>query len=75
MDFSGPVPWCHLRFTVVQTGWPGQVMTAENWRVQLRIRLHELDWEKVMSDVRPFLPDEGQLQALRLRTFERLLSL
>jgi len=38
-----------------QTNWKGAELTADNWRTVMRNRLRQLDWNKVVADVRPFL--------------------
>lgn len=47
-----------------QTGWTGPTPTRENWRELVAERIHELDWTKVVSDVRPFLEDVAEVELL-----------
>ncbi|RMH79460.1 MAG: nucleotidyl transferase AbiEii/AbiGii toxin family protein [Calditrichaeota bacterium] len=41
-----------------QTGWTGECLTEDNWRTVVRQRLEEMEWKRVVEDVRPFL-DQG----------------
>jgi len=47
-----------------QTDWPGETVTSESWRPVVRERLHELDWDRVVSDVRPFLEPAANIELL-----------
>jgi hypothetical protein len=63
-----------LNNALTQTGWPGEMLTTENWRRITLQRLSQLNWTTAINDVRPFLmlPEESDL--LTLDTFTRLLS-
>lgn len=47
-----------------QTGWAGPTPTQENWRALVAERIRQLDWSKVVSDVRPFLEDVAEVELL-----------
>lgn len=55
-----------------QTEWNGPALDEETWRSQLAARIHELDWERVALDVRPFLEDAREVG---LMTRENVLAL
>jgi len=55
-----------------QTGWTGDALGPESWRGSLRTRLQELDWDRAVSDVRPFLEPGANIELL---TLENLLTL
>lgn len=57
-----------------QTGWSGAVLTLENWRVVLRERLVELDWQRAADDVRPLLEPGASADMLTRENVERLLA-
>ncbi|MCX7014850.1 MAG: nucleotidyl transferase AbiEii/AbiGii toxin family protein [Candidatus Sumerlaeota bacterium] len=55
-DQTWPAPNLELlNAALAQTGWKGPVMTATNWRDELRQRIAALDWKRARADVRPFL--------------------
>ena len=47
-----------------QTGWSGVTVTEQNWRALLRERLAAADWDRVISDVEPFLAPGTELALL-----------
>jgi hypothetical protein len=49
-------------------------MTAENWRIILRERLHRFDWPRVAEDVRPLLEASTDPELLTLNNIERALT-
>jgi hypothetical protein len=63
-----------LNPALAQTSWKGAIMTAANWRAQLRQRLQALDWERARADVRPFLERERDLALVTKETLLSLLS-
>jgi len=44
-----------LNNALQQTGWTGGPLTEESWREAVRSQLQTVAWERVVSDVRPFL--------------------
>jgi predicted nucleotidyltransferase component of viral defense system len=61
-----------LNNALLQTGWEGGALTSGGWRHTVRERLQELDWPRVVSDVRPFLEPGADIELL---TLDNLLSL
>ncbi len=53
----------YLRNALIQTGWKGADVTESAWRGVVSIRLRELDWPRIVEDVRPFLerPEEADM--------------
>jgi hypothetical protein len=58
---------------LAQTGWQGAVMTAANWRGELRRQMKKLDWDRARADVRPFLERERDIDLLTKETLASLL--
>jgi hypothetical protein len=72
-DTDWPEPnFILLNNALQQTGWPGDKLDQDNWRQILSDRLRALSWERVVSDVRPFLEAEADAGLL---TRENLLQL
>lgn len=57
-----------------QTNWNGDTLTEDNWKMQLFTRLQNLNWDDIVSDVRPFVEPSFDLNLLTLVNFERLLK-
>jgi len=57
-----------------QKGSNGLILTEKNWRQELQHKMSDLDWGKVISDVRPFLEDEREIKLLTLENMLDLLS-
>ena len=53
-----------LNNALQQTGWPGDELTLDNWREIVRDRLQTLAWERIVTDVRPFLEAESDAELL-----------
>lgn len=74
-DRAWPAPNLELlNAALAQTGWKGPVITAGNWRGELRKRLAALDWERARADVRPFLERERDIALVSAETLGSLLS-
>ncbi len=74
-DRSWPAPnLALLNAALAQTGWKGSVMTAGNWRDEIRKRLTALDWDKARADVRPFLERERDMAMVNKETLDSLLD-
>jgi len=58
----------------VETGWEGPLMTAGNWRGELRQRIEALDWEHARADVRPFLERERDIALVTAESLGSLLA-
>ena len=64
-DPTWPPPnFVFLKNALVQTGWKGAFPDEDNWRSLLRDRMNDLDWERVISDVSPFLENPGDMEFL-----------
>jgi len=63
-----------LNNALAQTNWPGGALTAANWRDWVRKRLRLLDWNGMLSDVRPFVEPGFNLDLLTLENLERVLG-
>lgn len=58
-----------------QTGWSGESLTEENWRIVLSQRLQTIPWTHVIDDVRPFLDPTADLNLLTKENLMRLLRI
>ena len=63
-----------LNNALQQTDWPGPRLTTENWRLILRDRLCQLNWDRVLDDVRPLLDPGADLNLLTLGNVMRALG-
>ncbi|PKL42462.1 MAG: hypothetical protein CVV39_08910 [Planctomycetes bacterium HGW-Planctomycetes-1] len=61
-----------LNNALKQTGWQGRTVTSDNWRSETALRISDYDWDKVITDVRPFVERQ---QDLKLLTKENLLKM
>jgi predicted nucleotidyltransferase component of viral defense system len=64
-----------LNNALTQTNWKGEFLTNENWRELVGARLHQLDWNTILVDVRPFIEPGFDLNLLTLANLERVLKL
>lgn len=62
-----------LNAALAQTGWPGEPLTARNWRQVVWDKLAHIDWQQATSDVRPFLMNPGEVDFLTPESMRRLL--
>lgn len=62
-----------LRNALQQTGWDGEIPSEDNWRRILCQRLEGIDWQKSITDVRPFLERVDELDLLTGEQFKILL--
>jgi predicted nucleotidyltransferase component of viral defense system len=73
-DRTWPAPNLSLlNAALMQTGWTGPVMTAANWRGELRRRMKTLDWDRARADARPFLERERDIDLLTKEALAGLL--
>lgn len=63
-----------LNNALVQTGWTGDKVTAENWRHMIRERLEQLDWARALADVQPFLIEPADQYLLIKENLFRVLG-
>jgi hypothetical protein len=57
-----------------QTGWSHEVLTAETWRGAVSERLEEVDWTRIIADVRPFLESPSDISLLSRESLDLLLK-
>ncbi len=63
-----------LTNAMLQTGWQGGPVTADNWRALLLDKLDSLVWKKVVDDVGPFLEPPADSAILTLDNLASLLK-
>ena len=63
-----------LNNALQQTNWSGDRLGEENWRQILSDRLQTLSWERVVSDVRPFLEVDADVGLLTRENLLRLVD-
>jgi hypothetical protein len=65
-----------LRNALDQTAWEGPRVTASNWTDIVARRLDDRagDWNEVIRDVRPFLPESFDPETLALTNVRELLE-
>jgi hypothetical protein len=63
-----------LNNALAQTGWQRGALTETNWRELVRERLRQMDWNNILSDVRPFVEPGFDLSLLTLSNLERVLQ-
>lgn len=74
-DPSWPAPNLTLLNNALrQTSWLGEPLTASNWREAVRLRLQAIAWDRVISDVRPFLEPGADLAILTYDNLMRVLG-
>jgi len=74
-DRSWPEPNLeYLNQALKQTHWPGPQLTAKNWREQIAARLHAIDWQQALADMRPFIERRQELDLLTLPNLKKLLG-
>jgi hypothetical protein len=74
-DRSWPEPNLeYLNNALRQTGWPGPELTANNWKKEIAERLRALDWQKAVTDLRPFIERSQDLELMTLPNLEKLLG-
>lgn len=62
-----------LNNALAQTHWAGGTLTEGNWKVQVKLRLENLNWDEIVSDVRPFVEPGFDLNLLSSANLERVL--
>jgi hypothetical protein len=63
-----------LNNALQQTDWAGSPLTAHNWRAIVRNRLQTLAWDRVLTDVRPFLEPSADPGLLTLENVIKVLE-
>jgi nucleotidyltransferase AbiEii toxin of type IV toxin-antitoxin system len=62
-----------LNNALEQTGWNKGPLLADGWRRAVRERLEELDWARIVADVRPFLESSADVALLTQENLDLLL--
>ncbi len=74
-DPEWPAPNLNLLNNALQqTGWDAESLTGDNWRRIVRRRLQGMDWDQVVTDVRPFLEPSADHGILKLENLMRVLE-
>jgi predicted nucleotidyltransferase component of viral defense system len=63
-----------LNNALKQTGWKGKEITNENWRKETAIQISKYDWDKVITDVRPFVEKQSDLAILTKENLKNMLE-
>jgi len=64
-DPNWPVPnYVLLKNALIQTGWKKDIPDERNWRVIVIEKVSSLDWDRVLSDVKPFLENRDEYSLL-----------
>jgi hypothetical protein len=63
-----------LNNALQQTGWSHGALTLETWREAVRERLEELDWTRILADVRPFLESPADVSLLSRESLDLVLK-
>jgi hypothetical protein len=64
-----------LNNALQQTGWGGDSLTDQNWHQIIGEKIEELDWNRLIPDVRPFLENQEEVDLLSRTNLRRLLGL
>lgn len=62
-----------LNAALGQSGWTGEALGAPDWRNAIARRLRDLDWQRVVADVRPFLERDQDVESMQEDNVARLL--
>ena len=63
-----------LNNALKQSGWSGEEFTQENWKEQISTKVSELDWSKVIADLKPFIEKQSDLEMITLENLLKLLG-
>jgi predicted nucleotidyltransferase component of viral defense system len=63
-----------LRNALIQTGWSGEPVNESNWRGFVSARLRSVNWERLRTDVAPFLERQAELPLLSPENLKHLLQ-
>lgn len=63
-----------LNNALKQMGWKGREITAENWRKKISAQISNYDWNKVITDARPFVENQRDLAMLTKENLTGLLA-
>lgn len=57
-----------------QSGWEHAPLAPTTWRTAVRERVKDVDWARIVADVRPFLESAADVELLTAETLEQLSS-
>ena len=63
-----------LNAALEQTGWEGAALEPRTWWEAVRQRLDQLNWDRLVDDVRPFLEHQHDVDLLSRDNVLRLLG-
>ena len=63
-----------LNAALRQTEWPGPEMTPHTWRRALAERLDAMNWDRAVTDLRPFLERQEEIELVNRDDVLRLLT-
>ena len=63
-----------LNAALRQTEWPGREMTPRTWRRSLAERLDAMNWDRAVTDLRPFLERQEEIELVNRDDVLRLLA-
>ncbi len=63
-----------LNNALQQTGWDGPTITTDNWKNEIITVISSLNWENVITDLRPFIEKQQDLQMLTKDNLIKLLE-
>lgn len=63
-----------LNNALAQTNWTGEILSEENWKEQVWLRLENLNWNNIVEDVRPFVEPGFNLSLLTRTNLHSLLQ-
>ena len=74
-DSSWPLPnFILLNNALYQTKWAGPKINSKNWKSILAEHIKNINWERVVEDVSPFLERESDRSLLTKENCKRLIS-
>ena len=63
-----------LNAALGQTDWRGSEMTPHTWRQSLAARMDAMDWDRAVTDLRPFLERQEEIEPVNREDLLRLLT-
>lgn len=69
-----PINLSLLNAALEQTGWQGAALEPRTWRDAVRRRLDQLNWDRLVDDVRPFLERQHDVDLVSRDNVLRLLG-
>ena len=69
-----PPNFAFLNAALRQTHWHGPKMTPHTWRQSLAERMDAMDWDRAVTDLRPFLERQDDIELVNRNDVLRLLT-